>query len=73
VSGASGWRDAGGWVGLAVAIAAAYTVWALQMEDTMDRKVLPTFRRGVGETALTAPATDQLAGVEHEAGVRRQL
>jgi uncharacterized protein len=73
LSAAGGWQDVAGVVGLAVVAAAAYTVWALELEDTRDRPVLPTFRRGPAARALTGAPAAQLEGVEHEAGVRRQL
>lgn len=68
-----GWRDVGGVVGLAVVAAAGYTMLALALEDAEDRTVLPVGRRGRGLEALHAPFDAQLDGVEHEAGVRKQL
>jgi hypothetical protein len=47
--------------------------WAAQLEDLTDRTVVPTGRRGLGRAALSRPYADQVRGVEHEAGVRRQL
>jgi uncharacterized protein len=68
-----GWRNAAGAVGIAVAALALYAVWALQLEDQQDSTILPTLRRGRGRQAVTAGAEAQLEGLEHEAGVRRQL
>jgi succinate-acetate transporter protein len=73
LSSASGWQDASGAVGLGVTALAAYLVWALELEGAQDRAVLPTVRRGEGASAIADPAPEQLAHVEHEAGVRRQL
>jgi len=69
----SAWQTAGGAVGLAVVALAGYTMWSLSLEDAQDRTLLPVLRRGRGAGALTAPFADQLEGVEHEAGVRKQL
>lgn len=73
LSGAVGWQDAAGALGLAVAAIAAYAVVALELEDAQDRQVLPTFRREQARRALEGNEASQLEGVEHEAGVRRQL
>jgi succinate-acetate transporter protein len=73
LNGAAGWQDAAGALGLAVAAVAAYAVVAFELEDAQDRQVLPTFRRGPGRGSLEGSAASQLEGVEHEAGVRRQL
>jgi hypothetical protein len=73
LSAVSGWQDASGAVGLAVVVAAAYTVVALELEDAKDTPLLPTFRRGRGRSALVAPAPEQVDGLPHEAGVRAQL
>jgi succinate-acetate transporter protein len=68
-----GWQDASGAVGLAIVAVAAYAVVAFELEDALDRPLLPTFRRGRGRRALAAPAEDQLGGLDHEPGVRQQL
>ncbi len=73
LSGVAGWQDVAGALGLAVAVVAAYAVVALELEDAQDRELLPTFRRGHGRRALEADTASDLEGVEHEAGVRRQL
>jgi succinate-acetate transporter protein len=67
------WQHAAGIVGLVVVAAATYAVVALELEDALDRAVLPTLRRGRGRRAIAGPASAQLDGLEHEAGVRQQL
>jgi succinate-acetate transporter protein len=73
LSAAGAWREVSGALGFAVAAVAAYAVVALELEDARDRPVLPTFRRGVGRRSVSADLDAQVAGVEHEPGVRRQL
>jgi succinate-acetate transporter protein len=73
LTGSGGWQNVSGAVGIAVATLALYTVWALQLEDEQHSTILPTLRRGHGEQAVAADGAAQLDGVEHEAGVRRQL
>ena len=67
------WQDVAGIVGLVVTGAAAYAVWALQLEDARDRPLLPMGRRGRGRESVTGSLDDQLRGLEHEPGVRQQL
>jgi succinate-acetate transporter protein len=67
------WQDVAGIVGLVVTGAAAYAVWALQLEDARDRPLLPLGRRGRGRESVTGSLDDQLRGLEHEPGVRQQL
>ncbi|QEC48279.1 hypothetical protein FSW04_12345 [Baekduia soli] len=62
-----------GVVGVALAAVALYAAAALALEDLRRRTVLPTGRRGGGRRALHGDLADQLEGVAHEAGVRRQL
>jgi succinate-acetate transporter protein len=69
----TGWQKAGAIVGLAVAAIAAYTAWASEVEDMADGTVLPTGRLGAGRASLQAPYAEQVRGVHHEPGVRRQL
>lgn len=68
-----GWQNVSGVAGLVVLAVAVYLVWALQLEDTKNRPILPTARRADAAAALAGRTREQLAGVEHEAGVRRQL
>jgi succinate-acetate transporter protein len=73
LGGSGFWQDAAGVIGLVVAALALYLVAAASIEDARDMTVLPLARRGRGKQALTAPFDEQLGGVEHEAGVRKQL
>lgn len=69
----SAWKAAAGLVGLLLAALAMYAAWAFELEDTAKRTVLPTLRRGKGADALHQGLLDQVAEVDHEAGVRQQL
>jgi succinate-acetate transporter protein len=68
-----GMRTAAGIVGLILALLAWYAALALELEDVRRRTVLPILRVGMGRTALRGSTEEQVAGVEHEAGVREQL
>jgi hypothetical protein len=71
---ASGLKTATGIVGLAVAAVALYAALALELEDTsIEDTLLPTFKWGESAQALQAPLDAQVEGLEHEAGVRRNL
>jgi uncharacterized protein len=50
-----------------------YAGLSLLLEDARRRTILPTLRRGPMRQAITGTFSDQLANVEHEAGVRRYL
>jgi hypothetical protein len=65
------WRDAGGIVGLVVCGLAAYGVLAFELEGEKHRPLLPTFRRGVGRSAVMDGAGAQVDGVVNEPGVRQ--
>jgi succinate-acetate transporter protein len=67
------WREAAGIVGLILAALALYTAFALELEGTLGRTVLPLLRRGVGQRAVGGSLSEQLEGVEAEAGVRKAL
>ena len=73
LGGGNGWTKAGAIIGLVIVGVSAYTAWATELEDMADRTVLPTGRLGGGRASLRAPFAEQVRGVEHEAGVRRQL
>ncbi len=73
LSGANGWQDAAGWVGVALCGLALYAVAALALEDLRDQPVLPTGRRAAGLEALQDGFDAQVSRVANEAGVRRQL
>ncbi|MFD8387976.1 GPR1/FUN34/YaaH family transporter [Streptomyces sp. NPDC059680] len=66
-------RTAAGWTGVALAAFALYGGFALLLEDTAQRTVLPLGRRGRARTSLQGDLGHQLHQAEREAGVRRQL
>jgi succinate-acetate transporter protein len=67
----SGWEDAAGAVGLV--LGALYAAAAMTLEDARRETLLPLLRRGAGRASLERSFDEQLAGIEHEAGVREQL
>jgi uncharacterized protein len=69
----SAWKDAAGIVGLILLAIALYAALALALEDARGASVLPVGRRADGADALSDGLDAQLRGVEHAAGVRRQL
>jgi succinate-acetate transporter protein len=73
LSGAGGWNHASGICGLVVAGVGLYAAFAFSIEDIRKRTTLPIGRVGQGRTAIAGGFDDELEGVEHEAGVRRQL
>jgi uncharacterized protein len=70
-----GWaiKELTGLIGVALAAVAMYSALALLLEDARRRTLLPVGRRGRGAAALDGGLRAQLAGLEHEAGVREQL
>ncbi len=68
-----GVQTAAGWVGVLLAAFALYGGFALLLEDTTQRTVLPLGRRGRARTSLQGDLGHQLEQAEREAGVRRQL
>lgn len=70
LGGPTAWQHVAAIVGLVVAGIVLYAVPAFELEGQRRRPVLPTLRRGRGRLAVTGTAADQLAGLEHEAGVR---
>lgn len=60
-------------VGFVLAGTAAYTSLATALEDVHGASRLPIGRRGRAATAIEGGMAEQLAGLEHEAGVRQQL
>lgn len=72
-TGSPAWRSISAIVGLVLGTLALYAALAVALEDVQGRTVLPTGRRGEGETAVEGDLAAQFAGVEHEAGVRTQL
>ena len=73
LSSAAGWKDAAGIAGLVLAAAALYAGLAFELEDSRGATLLPTLRTGAGRNALAGDLADEVAGIEHEAGVRRKL
>lgn len=67
------WQDAAGVTGLALCVIAVYAGAAMAFEDAQRRTVLPLGRRGPGRESMEGNVQDQLARIEHEAGVREQL
>lgn len=66
-------QTAAGILGLVLLAAAIYAALALELEDAQRRTVLPVLRWGGGATAMRGSTADQVAGQQHEAGVREQL
>lgn len=56
-----------------LAAAACYAAAGFEVEAAKRKTVLPLLRRGPGRQAVHGGLADQLDGVAHEAGVRRQL
>lgn len=73
LTGSSAWLSAAGWVGLVLGAVAAYAALAFELEDVRHATRLPVGRRGAGSDTMTAPLEQELASVEHESGVRKQL
>lgn len=71
--GSTSWEHISGWWGLGLCLVALYAAMAFEVEDTRRRTILPVGRRGAGRRALTGGVGDDLAHVQHEAGVREQL
>lgn len=72
-SGSVSWKEAAGVTGLVLAALALYAALAMELEDARHRTVLPTLRRGARADVMTGRAEDELADLQHEAGVRKQL
>ena len=73
LTGAAAVQDAAGVVGLGVMVLSLYTALALELEAVSDGPDLPLLRRGSSWSSLEADFAEQVEGIEHEAGVRRQL
>ncbi len=67
------WEHVSGWEGVALAGLALYAAVALDLESTHHRTVLPILRLGGARRAIRGSGAAQLAGLEHESGVREQL
>jgi hypothetical protein len=73
LGGSAALKSAAGWLGVALAVVAWYAALALEAEDARGRAVFPTLRFGGGEKVMTGSLSDEIEGVQHEAGVRQQL
>jgi uncharacterized protein len=73
VSASTGWKQTSGVVGIVLAAVALYAALAFEIEDARHATLLPTLRRGAGRDVMTGDAASELATLEHEAGVRKQL
>lgn len=66
-------EHAAGWVGIVLAIVAAYAGLAFLLEDARHSPVLPFMRQRAAREALDADLRAQLRRLEHEPGVRTRL
>lgn len=73
LSGSAGWQTAAGALGLATSLVALYAAAAYELESAKRRTILPTGRRGRGRVSVAGHFTDEIDGIQHEAGVRQQL
>jgi succinate-acetate transporter protein len=67
------WNHVGGWLALGIFGVAMYGGIAFLLEDALGRTVLPLGRRGSSKEAVEGGLSDQLRGLEDEAGVRHTL
>jgi succinate-acetate transporter protein len=65
--------QAGAVLGFLLAAVALYTAFALLLEDSRDREVLPIGRLGAARQATHGNLADELRGIERQPGVRRTL
>lgn len=70
---ANGWKEVSAVLGLGLCGLAIYTAFAMAIEDTQRRTILPLLRRGRGRESLSGNLEDQVKLLEREAGVREQL
>lgn len=73
LNGGPGVEHAAGVTGVVLCAAALYGALSLEVEDTRQRTVLPTLRRGRGKQALELDLGAQVQRVAAEAGVRKTL
>ncbi|MGY1771326.1 hypothetical protein [Blastococcus sp. SYSU D00813] len=73
LTGSATWREAAGWVGLALAVLAVYAALALELEGVRGRTVLPLGRRGPAAAAVRGDGGLAPADLAGEPGVRPQL
>jgi succinate-acetate transporter protein len=67
------WNHIGGWLALGIFCIAMYGGIAFLLEDALGHTVLPLGRRGGSREAVEGSLSDQLRGLEDEAGVRHTL
>jgi succinate-acetate transporter protein len=67
------WNHIAGWLALAIFCVAMYGGIAFLLEDALGHTVLPLGRRGGSREAVEGGLSDQLRGLEDEAGVRHTL
>jgi uncharacterized protein len=65
--------QAGAVLGFLLAAVALYTAFALLLEDSRGREVLPIGRLGAARQATEGTLADELRGIERQPGVRRTL
>jgi uncharacterized protein len=73
ITGSPGIAQAGAVLGFLLAAVAMYTAFALLMEDSRGREVLPIGRLGMARQATHGTLAMQLRDIERQAGVRRTL
>lgn len=66
-------RPAGAVLGFLLAAVAMYTAFALLIEDSRGREVLPIGRLGAAREATHGTLAVELSGIERQPGVRRTL
>jgi succinate-acetate transporter protein len=69
----TGFAHAAGWIGIILAVVAAYAAIAFLLEDAKQRPVLPMLRHGPSGDAVESDFADQIEGIEREPGVRANL
>jgi succinate-acetate transporter protein len=73
ISGNQPLAKAGAVLGFLLAAVALYTAFALLLEDSRGREVLPIGRFGAARQATHGTLADELRGIERQPGVRRTL
>jgi len=73
LTGSHALSQAGAVLGFLLAAVALYTAFALLMEDSRGREVLPIGRLAMARQATHGSLAMQLRDIEHQAGVRRTL
>jgi succinate-acetate transporter protein len=73
ITGSPGVAKAGAVLGFLLAAVAMYAAFALPMEDSRGREVLPIGRQGMARQATHGTLAIQLRDIERQAGVRRTL